>query len=317
MVHVALIGAGGHSSAFHAPALARVAGERPGDIELTAVCDRRGERAETARSKFRFQHDCREIDELFDRWRIDAAVVVMPVPLILETLRVLLPRRIPLMIEKPLGVDLAQARAIAAAAREGGAPVQVSLNRRFDPGLCVARAWLRECGPVRRVRGAMVRANRLEPEFIWSTGIHMIDLLQAVVGPLTLVAARPIRTEDGRGIGVTAILDGAGGVPVSLDLLPRAGARREGLHVAGDGYDLDVRLGSCHPWQVEQVEAGRRRRIEAMPFDQMDFIRNGAYNEAADFLAAVAAGRPLPGPSPADVLPGAELADRLQALAYA
>ncbi len=316
MVHVALIGAGGHSSLFHQPALARVARERPDQVALVAVCDRRPERAEAARVRYGFQHACGEVSELFARWRIDAVVAVVPVPAIVELTLELLPRGIPLLIEKPLGVGLEQTRTLAAAVRAAGARVQVSLNRRFDPGVRRAMARVRETGPLRFVRGFMLRPNRREPEFIWSTGIHLIDLLRHAAGPLTLGEGQARRIGMPAAPGVTAALTGAGGLPVTLDLIPCAGRRLEGLQLIGEGFQADVHTGTGHPWRVEWTRVGSACQVvESSPGDEPEFVGNGAYHEAAEFLDAVAAGRPLPAPSPDDVLPGAELADRLQAVA--
>lgn len=314
MLNIGLIGAGRHSTANHAPALARLAREHAGEIVLTVVCDLDKDRAETARSKFGFQHSCGTVSAL-EKFPLDAALIILPATAILTVMHQLLPRKIPLLIEKPIGVTVCGARELVAAASAARAPIMVSMNRRFDPGVRLAAAWRQEHGPLRSVCGSMLRARRTEPEFVWATGIHLVDLLWSLAGPLVLAEGAARRVPIAEGSGVAACLTGAGDAVVTAELVPCAGRVQECLRLIGDEYCIDCCTGSVHPWRVELYKADRLERVEAMPPDQPKHICNGTYDETAAFLNALLEQRPLPGPSPADVLPAAELAFRLHAIA--
>src|SRR6185369_5495869 len=101
-----------------------------------------------------------------------------PIEKIVEVGIKLLERRIPCVIEKPLGTSLNQIEKLAQAARATQTPHMVSVNRRFMPYLNEARSWIRDRGPLRYVRATQVRHQRDEADFIWSTAIHALDALR-------------------------------------------------------------------------------------------------------------------------------------------
>ena len=90
------------------------------------------------------------------------------------TLETIVQHGLPVLIEKPLGRDLAEARRIAAML--DGHPHMVSLNRRFDPGRA-HRAAVAPRSSARRAAdiGMMRRRDRApdgspgQPAFTWPT----------------------------------------------------------------------------------------------------------------------------------------------------
>lgn len=314
MINIGLIGAGKHSLANHAPALAQLAREHVEEIILTAVCDLDIERAEAARVKFGFQHSCGTVSALA-KFPLNAILIILPTSATMPVMRQLMPLKIPLLIEKPIGETASDARGVTAAASTAQAPIMVSMNRRFDPGARLAAAWIKEHGPLRAVRGSMLRAWRTEPEFVWATGIHLIDLLWSLAGPLVPAEGAARRITAAGGSGIVACLTGAGGTVATAEIFPCAGRIQECLQLIGDEYCIDCYLGSVGPWRVELYRKDRLERTETMPPDQPAYIRNGAYNETAEFINSLLEQRPLSGPSPADVLPATELAFRLHAIA--
>ena len=186
MIRVALVGAGNHSATQHAPALRLLAERRPGDVELTAVCDPIPAKAARVAEQYGFARHVQSLDALSGA-ALDALVSVLPVPAMAGATPQLLRRRLPMVIEKPLGRNLSEAREIVAAVEASGVPVMVSLNRRFNPALRMALEWVeRERLCIRLVEGRMLRSHRAESEFLWGTGVHLIDALCSVAGPLEL-----------------------------------------------------------------------------------------------------------------------------------
>ena len=117
---------------------------------------------------------------------VGALVAVLPIPAMASLTPQLLRYKVPLLIEKPLGRNLQEARAICDAVNKAEAAdrVMVSLNRRFVPGLGLALDWARQQRPFRHVSGSMMRSRRTEPDFIWASGIHLIDTLWHVAALL-------------------------------------------------------------------------------------------------------------------------------------
>jgi predicted dehydrogenase len=90
---------------------------------------------------------------------------------------------VPMVVEKPPGKTVEQARRLVGLAKELNAPHMVSFNRRFGPAFTKARQWLAQNG--RRapmmVAARMLRHERHDEDFA-STSIHSIDHVLAFMG---------------------------------------------------------------------------------------------------------------------------------------
>ncbi|MHB0938795.1 MAG: Gfo/Idh/MocA family oxidoreductase [Armatimonadota bacterium] len=308
MVNVALIGAGGHSLGCHAPALQSFAARHPEWVRLAAVCDLDDEKARKAAVAFGFARAYASIERMMGEERPDAVVSVTPIAATRAVTRELLPYGVPLLIEKPLGNSIAEAREIAAMV--GGAPVMVSMNRRFDPGINRALAWAREQGPIRFARATQLRPGRDEADFVWGTGIHVIDALNYLAGPLRVAHAAAMPQAPG-GCWRAATLEGPGAV-VHLEILPTVGRIEEQFRLAGDEYCVDVWTHFAHPWRVEGYRNSELVLEEQASPETPGCVNNGTCGETEAFLTAVYEGRPLPGPGVRDALQSSELAAELQ-----
>ncbi|NJP53616.1 Gfo/Idh/MocA family oxidoreductase [Streptomyces sp. SBST2-5] len=102
-----------------------------------------------------------------------------------------------LLLEKPLGPDLAGARAVAEAVAECGVVSQLVLTKRYHPA---TRDFLRRAAALGEVRGARscylhggflggepATAWRLEHGALLDLGPHLIDLLDEAVGPVVSI----------------------------------------------------------------------------------------------------------------------------------
>jgi predicted dehydrogenase len=217
-----------------------------------------------------------------------------------------------MVIEKPLGRNLSEAREIVAAVEASGVPVMVSLNRRFDPALRMALEWVgRERLRIRLVEGCMLRSHRTEPDFLWGTGVHLIDALCHVAGPLELQGAPQVITHGESVCGRTALLQGESGVSVQLTILPCAGKVEETLRLIGDEFVAEVKTGAAHPWSVQIWRNGKRALSDAAPSDEPEFISSGAYAEMEAFITAVQTKSPLT-PTPQQALASSLIASQLQ-----
>ncbi len=112
----------------------------------------------------------------------------------------------PILCEKPVAVDLAQARRIAALLQSAAAPFMQSFPKRLDPVNCALRDVVRsgELGRITLVRVRHGHAHGSDPAFTsgWWTdparsgggtlldeGIHAADLLRWLFGPPATVTA--------------------------------------------------------------------------------------------------------------------------------
>ena len=311
MHRIALIGCGWHSENHHAPALARIQEDLRGQVEVT-VCDIDRARAEAARARHGFAAVATRQEDLLEQ-DYAAAIVVLPVPLLLESARAWTSRGVPLLLEKPLGGNLDQAREIAQIAEESRRGITVSLNRRFDPALGLALDWIRAQPPIRFIGGRMYRVERGDPDFLWSTAIHLLDAMCFAAGPLTLSSPPDKSMELIPGCGCIADLAGNGLVGTA-EIIPVSGRIEESIRMTGAGWCVDVWTGTSHPWKVQAFRNGQLELDSRAARTEAEFLRNGTYAETKAFVSAVLAGQPVPRPWPTDALVASQLAAKLQEL---
>jgi predicted dehydrogenase len=309
-LRLALVGCGEHSRLSHAAPLARYSARHPGVIELAAACDLDLARAEEFCREFGFARAYASLDELLGRERLDGCVTVMPVGSIGEVAGGLLARRIPCVIEKPLGASLAEVERLARVARETGTPHMVSVNRRFMPYLNRAAAWAREAGGLRYARVTMVRHRRDEPDFIWETALHALDALRHVAGEVEDYAVEFQRDGAPSAVWYHVSFRFASGARGRLEVLPTAGFIEESYELFGDGFRARVVAGSGPQRTLHCWRAGRLEVEDSAAEDEPEDLRSGAYEEVLEFVGALREGR-RPAPTVEDILPSSRLCFRI------
>src|SRR6185295_14529476 len=257
MIRLALVGCGEHSRISHATPLARYAARNPGDLELVATCDLNLDRARDFCREFGFARAYSDAQTLLDAERIDGCVCVMPMERIVEMAGMLLERKIPCVIEKPLGTSREESERLALVTRQTDTRHMVSVNRRFMPYLNQAKSWAKEIGPLQYVRATQVRHARAEPDFVWSTAIHVLDALRHVAGEIV-----GFDTEVHRQNGVSTIwyvisLYFESGARGRIEVLPTAGMVEESYELFGEGFRARVIAGSGSQRSFECWRAGQ------------------------------------------------------------
>jgi len=305
-----LIGAGSHSRSQHAPALARLAQERPGMVTLAAVCDLNRERAEATAQQFGFARACTDMHAMMAQAAPDGCVVVMPIERIVPVARELLRYRVPLLVEKPPGRTAAECAALHEAAVAAGVPVQVSVNRRFQPYLARALAWARAQGPLHLVSAFMLRSRRRERNFITDTAIHVIDALRHIGGEVTALRLRGGRGQEHGQVWFAATLEFASGLAGILLVHPDCGVVAERYLLHGESFTAEVQLGPLCPYELRCCRDNRDEVRESLPADAPALQASGVYEETCAFVEAIRAGRP-PRPSLDEVAPSLALAEQI------
>jgi len=198
-VKIAVVG-GGYGAKVPLP----VYGELD-EFEPVAVWSRRDERARELAEQAGAQLGTDEIEELLRVRGLEAVHVATPVSLHAQTAIAAARHGLHVLCEKPLGLDLGQAREIVAAVEEAGVVGAVNYGRRFQ----VARERLLECvrevvGRPRMVSISLVHDDHAEPgsrPFTWvqdaamgggrlqGYGVHDLDLVLEAFGEVEAVAA--------------------------------------------------------------------------------------------------------------------------------
>jgi len=304
MIRLALLGCGEHSRSSHATPLARYAAQNPGEIELVAACDLNLDRATEFSREFGFARAYTDVEAMLGTERVDGCVCVMPMERIVDSAVMLLERKIPCVIEKPLGTSPSQAERLASATRATGTPHMVSVNRRFMPFLNQALSWTRNIGPLQYVRATQVRHARNEPDFIWSTAIHALDALRHCAGEVKTFSTEVHSQRGLSALWYVVSLRFENETWGRIEVLPTAGMIEESYEMFGEGYRARVVAGSGTQRSLECWRAGKLELEKHSSKAEPEDLRNGAYDEVVEFVRALRTGA-QPRPSVEDILPSA------------
>ncbi|MGS2642161.1 Gfo/Idh/MocA family oxidoreductase [Streptosporangium sp. LJ11] len=234
-VEVGLIGAGPWARTMHARMLA--AGP---ETRLSAVWARRAPAAREIAEPYGAVV-AGTPEELFDRCEAVAFAVPPAVQAELAVRAAKAGKAV--LLEKPLGPDLASARAVAEAVAEAGVVSQMVLTKRYHPA---TREFLRRAARLETtgarscyLHGAFLDGEfatgwRLEQGALLDLGPHLLDLLDAAVGPITGIRATG---DPRRWVELTCEHENGAVSQASLSgsvLLPRARTRIELLGPEGE-----------------------------------------------------------------------------------
>lgn len=240
---IAHVGAGAWSGYAHGPALQRLAQQSIVSLEL--ICDLQIERAHAFRDEFHYRLASDNIHEMLGEARPDAIVCTVQPTATAELAKSLLPLRIPLFIEKPPGVSLAEASSLASASIAAGAFTFVAFNRRAIPSIVQLREWAMR-HPVRFARVEMLRTNRLEPEFVTGTGIHVFDAIRFLMGDPESIEVESSSHDNPAVRDYSVRLRFPGSATAEISLMVNTGLRRESYYLSSDGTTAEATLGSAY-----------------------------------------------------------------------
>jgi len=308
LIKIVVLGAGSHSQHNHLPALARYVSTHPGQVSLAGLCDLRLGHAEEMAAQYGFARAYSDLDEMLRIEEPDGCIAVTPIPVTLEVASRVVRAGVPLLMEKPPGATVAEARALVDLVREVGAQVMVSVNRRFDPALTAA---LNSWGDrrIEHLHARIVRVRRREPEFMYGTAIHPLDAIRAIAGD---VASHSVAVREVEGVRWYVVYmtfeSGATGV---LEVMPTGGCLAESYEWYGHEAQVWVGTGDSDRGLARAWELGEQVLEVDPSAGEPPFVRNGTYAETAAFISALDEGCALH-PSPAEVLQSVELCQCIQ-----
>ncbi len=176
-LRLGLIGLGTMGQRVHLPNFLRAP-----DCQVVAVADVRANLAVDVARRFGIPKATLTAEELIADPELDALAMLLPPqlnpPLGIPALR----SGKHLFVEKPLAVDAAPARALAAAAAEAGRALSCGYMKRYDPGVVAAKALLEQLHTSGEL-GAIAAAEYEFFEGDWTRNFS----------PLTVASAQPSR----------------------------------------------------------------------------------------------------------------------------
>lgn len=180
-VRLAMVGAGRHAGAVHYPSLASFE-----DVEMAAVCDLDIERAKAAADRFGIEKRYTDYRRMVEETSPDAVYAIGPPHIMYDIWTWCLRQGLNLFIEKPMGLTIHQARALAYLAEEHGCVTQVGFQRRSSPLFVRLREKCLERGPIVHAVCQFYKCMTdpcLEAfGHITGDGVHAIDTLRWMCG---------------------------------------------------------------------------------------------------------------------------------------
>ena len=176
---ICTVGCGGMANGGHGPSFRKYAAERE-DVILAGCCDIDLGKAEPYREKFGFRKAYTDMEQMLLTEKPDAVSLVVPVSLTEKLSIQVMEMGIPVILEKPPGMNREQTLRMMEVAARTGVPNQVSFNRRFMP---IVRRFkeLRQGIPGQLWQYEFYRVNRRDADFSTTT-IHAIDTVKFLAG---------------------------------------------------------------------------------------------------------------------------------------
>ena len=171
-------------TAEHAAAFAGLDG-----VELVAICNRTKSKAQDIASTRGIAAVFDDVDEMLATMKPDLVVMAVYEPAILEVASQILKWPVALFMEKPIGLDLHEARALHSLAKQKGRRVWVGLNRRTLGSTQAALSDLAENGGIRFIEvhdqqslntaRVIGHAETVVQNWMYANSIHLVDYLVA------------------------------------------------------------------------------------------------------------------------------------------
>lgn len=309
-VGVVVIGAG-VMGGFHAESVATLK-----LAELIAVVDPAEKQAKAVARRL----GCRafvDAMEALSQPEVEAVVIVTPERIRQVPIAAALARRLPIFLEKPLAVTLAEGKALARQIKAARVPFQIGFQRRFDPDIVAIKDALAKWGPPEIVRSLTrdpvppgLEAGLRCGGIVIATLIHDIDCSQFLAGPIRSVFAR-----GGKLVAKHEHPDWLDTLVVNVEFASGALGILEASWRAAYGYDSRVEVharggmlqsggargGSWH---------GRDGASTCYPAGFLDCFAEAYRREIASFAQSVRAGTP-PRPSLDEALSALRVADAI------
>ena len=297
-LRVGLVGYGGAGRAFHAPLLTAAG------LDVAAVVTANPERSAQVREDLPGAAVVPDLAALLSAGGVDLVVLASPTGAHVAQVHEVVDAGVPVVVDKPLGVDASSALEAVDAAQRQGVPLTVFQNRRYDPEFRTLARVVSE-----RLVGDVLRAElrwerwRPVPKQRWRENAppeegggllldlfpHLLDQACVLFGQVETVYAELFAyTTVGEDTAFLSCRHTSGVVShlgsTSLAAAPGPWLRllgREGAYVVGGLYQEPTAFSEWQPsdeghlgWLVRAD--GSREPVARVPGDQADFYRQVA-----------------------------------------
>jgi predicted dehydrogenase len=299
-VALGYIGAGGWGESKHLAAIDYIRDELGDDVEIVAFCEKDPERAREVAGRHRIRRTYSNADEFSTDAQVNCFAVTITPSSLSAVLPVLARRKLPIFCEKPPGISHAEAEHFSRIL----APANVvGFNRRYFPLVARFKEIVGALPPPLYVNASFHRHARLDsldhdrdpsrrkPPFVIGTALHMINLLEYVVGTIAEVSSERLPTAREGVVSWDCRLRFEGGIPGALRILPCCGANTERVEYHTDEVSVGLLCSlyskADYPGKIIVEKRGAERQVIAGDRDAPLLVNQGFVGEYQEFFGLV------------------------------
>lgn len=289
-LNLALIGAGEWAVDYHLPTI--YSDDLKNKLNLCGIWNRTRSKAERAARKWGIPQIYTSLNELMQDSNIDAVSVVVNRQAVGRILRMISERNLPLLCEKPPGKNYQEARKLSTVVNPRSV---VAFNRRYSPLNQKFKSLVDKLESIQFVECHFLRRHRDDQKFVSETGVHGINYLEYLLGPIRTVGAERWFSKEKNNYNWLARITFASGLRGLIKFFPSAGISLETLEVHGDDVSLyldsdqhftDTTEGSITIYKNTQQNKIAKRNV-FVDREGGRLTRGGFVGEYLDFIAAV------------------------------
>lgn len=192
------------------------------DVSVAAICNRGEEKRKKLAGEFSIPHQYADYHVMLKEQKLDAVLVCVSVENMASVILDCIPHKIPMLVEKPVALSVAEAEKIAAEAKKHGTRIMVGCNRRFISTILRAKEESERLGSI---QGMAVKAHEritelmadksvsdaTKQKWIYANGIHCIDLIRFFAGSAVKNVASASRPNEKK---YDALITFSSGIPM-------------------------------------------------------------------------------------------------------
>jgi predicted dehydrogenase len=288
-LNVAVIGTGEWARTYHLPALKYLASQVP--VRIAGIWNRTADKAEHTARTFAIETVYGSLEEAVDDGQLDCFCVLVNPRVIPEIIEKLMTRNLPIFTEKSPGRSYREAQWLADRVE---VPNVVAFNRRYMPINQQFKTLLDSLQDIYFAECHFYRNERLYDEFIIETGVHGINYLEYLFGPITDVHTE-IWRNPGNGTSIyLCALRFVSGLKGIAKFFPCSGSSVERYEVHSDSTSAYLfspqTYSSDYPGKIVIHREGKHK--ETIEGDgQLGMVINAGFvNEYLDFFNIVRTG---------------------------
>ena len=179
---IGVIGCGGMANNVHLPSLSELE-----NCQVTAVCDLVEEKAAAAAAKFKVARFYTSHTKMLQDEPFDGVVCLVEPDRMYRVVYDCLNAGVPVLMEKPAGIDSYQADSLARTAEKNGKMLAVAMNRRHIPLVQHVFKIMKELTPITQVDGVFIKNSDIASGWHYMNAfvsdiVHAVDLIRYFAG---------------------------------------------------------------------------------------------------------------------------------------